>query len=61
MKVIDDAVYMEASDYHGIKTAYFLRRAGKKLVRMLFGVFFQGALIVAGMFVAFRVIGAHML
>ncbi len=58
MKVIHGAAYMEASDFHAIKTGLFLRKVLRKAGRILTMAFVQGAMIAGGLFVGLKVLGA---
>ncbi len=58
MKVIDGAVYMEASDFHGIKTVLLVRKVLRKVGRILTMAVMQGAMIAGGLFVGLKVLGA---
>lgn len=58
MKVIDGAAYMEASDFHAIRTLFYARKVLRKVARILTMAIMQGAMLAAGFVVLLKVLGA---
>ena len=58
MKIIHSAAYMEASDFHAIKTGLVLRKVLRKAGRILTMALMQGAMLGLGLVGVLKVLGA---